>query len=152
MRAAFSLYSVNSCLDTSACWRDAFSCDDRSMLYAVHTHTQPFTGRWSGTTWVGWYQKKLTHSHPSWSSNILYQLPPFTTIHSILCVQFTCLTVFFEVTMMVTENFGIIFPNTFTIPLLCHINGYLKQKEFNSGSKKVTFSSGTYKNLMTSWW
>ena len=23
----------------------------------------------------------------------LYQLPPFTTIHSILCVQFTCLTV-----------------------------------------------------------
>jgi len=51
---------------------------------------------------------------------------------------------------MVTENFGIIFPNTFAIPLLCHINGYLKQKEFNSGSKKVTFSSGIYKNLMTS--
>ena len=47
-----------------------------------HTHTQPFNGRWSGTTWVGWYQKKLTHSHPSWSSDILYQLPAFTMIHS----------------------------------------------------------------------
>ena len=27
---------------------------------------------------------------------ILYQLPPFTTIHSILFVQFTCLTVLFD--------------------------------------------------------
>jgi len=59
-----------------------------------HTHTQPFNGRWSGTTQVGQYQKK--HSHPSWSSDILYQLPPFTTIHSILCVQFTCFTVLFN--------------------------------------------------------
>ena len=55
------------------------------------THTQPFNGRWSGTTQVGRYQKKL--SRPSWSSDILHQLPPFTTIHSILCVQFMCLTV-----------------------------------------------------------
>ena len=41
-------------------------------------------------------EEKLTHSHPSWSSDILYQLPPFTTIHSILSVQFTCLTVLFD--------------------------------------------------------
>ena len=55
------------------------------------THdTQPFNGLWSGTTQVGRYQKKLTHSHPSWSSDTLYQLPPVTTIHSILLVQFTC--------------------------------------------------------------
>ena len=47
-----------------------------------NTHTQPFNGPWSGTTQVGRYQKK--HSHPSWSSDILYQLPPFTTIHSSL--------------------------------------------------------------------
>ena len=33
-------------------------------------------------------EETLTHLHPSWSSDILYQLPPFTTIHSILCVQF----------------------------------------------------------------
>ena len=24
----------------------------------THTHTQPFNGLWSGTTRVGWYQKK----------------------------------------------------------------------------------------------
>jgi len=32
----------------------------------THTHTQPFDGRWSGTTWVGRYQKKHspTHNHP----------------------------------------------------------------------------------------
>ena len=57
------------------------------------THTQPF----NRTTQVGRYQKKtFTHSHPSWSSDILYQLPPSTTIHSILFVQFTCLTDLFH--------------------------------------------------------
>ena len=56
----------------------------------THTHTQPCNGLLSGTTRVGRYQKK--HS-PTWSSDILYHLPPFTTIHGILCVQFTCLTV-----------------------------------------------------------
>ena len=38
-------------------------------------------------------EETFTHSHPSWSSDILYQLPPFTTIHGILFVQFTSLTV-----------------------------------------------------------
>ena len=66
-----------------------------SVLH-THTHTQPFKSRWSGTTRVGRYQKKFTHSHPSWSSDILYQLPPFTTIHSNLCVQFKCLTVLID--------------------------------------------------------
>ena len=67
--------------------------------YHTHTHarTQPFNGLWSGTTRVGRYQKKHSPTHtPSWSSDILYQLPPSTTIHSILFVQFTCLTVFFH--------------------------------------------------------
>jgi len=38
----------------------------------------------------------FTHSQLSWSSTIFYQLPPSTTIHSILFfpVQFLCLTVF----------------------------------------------------------
>ena len=35
----------------------------------------------------------FTHLHPSWSSDILCQLPPFTTIQSILLVQYACLTV-----------------------------------------------------------
>ena len=38
-------------------------------------------------------EETLNHSHPSRLSDILYQLPPLTMIRSILCVQFTCLTV-----------------------------------------------------------
>ena len=29
-------------------------------------------------------EETLTHSHPTWSSDILYQLPPFTTINGII--------------------------------------------------------------------
>jgi len=36
----------------------------------------------------------FNHSHLSCSSANLYQLPPSTTIHSILPAEFTCLTVF----------------------------------------------------------
>ena len=42
------------------------------------------------------HEETLTHSHPSWSSDIFYQLPPSTTIHSILVDQSTYLTVFFH--------------------------------------------------------
>ena len=48
----------------------------------------------SRTTHVSQYQKKHSHSHLSWSSIILYLLPPSIMIHGILTVQFTCLTVF----------------------------------------------------------
>ena len=41
-------------------------------------------------------EETFTHSHPSWSSDIPYQLPPSTTIHSILLVQVACLTVLFH--------------------------------------------------------
>ena len=41
-------------------------------------------------------EETFTRSHPSWSLDILYQLPPFATIHSILFVHFTCLTVLFD--------------------------------------------------------
>jgi len=34
-------------------------------------------------------EETFTHLHLSWSSIILYQLPPSTAIHSILPVQFT---------------------------------------------------------------
>ena len=63
----------------------------------IHTHTQPFN-----PPFVQDYPGKpvpeetFTHSHPSWSPDILYQLPPSTTIHSILLVQYTCLTVLFH--------------------------------------------------------
>ena len=65
-------------------------CRDTHTRTCTHTHTQPF----NGTTWVSQKQKK--HSHPSWSSDILYQLPPPTTTHSIILVQCTCLTVLFH--------------------------------------------------------
>ena len=43
-------------------------------IISLHTHTQR-----QGVT--GRYQKKtLTHSHPSWSSHIFYQLPPFAGV------------------------------------------------------------------------
>ena len=41
-------------------------------------------------------EETFTHSHPSWSSDILYQLPPSTAIYSILCLHFTCLTVLYD--------------------------------------------------------
>jgi len=37
-------------------------------------------------------EETFTHSHLCWSSTILYQLSPSTTIHSILPIQFKCLT------------------------------------------------------------
>jgi len=39
-------------------------------------------------------EETFTHSHLSWSSTILYHLPPSATIHSILPVQFMYLTIF----------------------------------------------------------
>jgi len=52
---------------------------------------RPFYGALSGTTQ---YQKKHSPTHLSWSSTFPYQLLPSTMIHSIIPVQFTCLTVF----------------------------------------------------------
>ena len=56
---------------------------------------QPFYGPSSWTTRVSQYQKKHSPTHVAWSWSNLYQLLPSTTIHSILPVQFTCLTIFF---------------------------------------------------------
>jgi len=68
----------------------------KNQLAQTHTHTQPFNGLWSGTTRVGRYQKKHSPTHPSWSSDILYRLPPFTTTNGIHFVQFTCMTVLLD--------------------------------------------------------
>jgi len=72
----------------------SMSCLQYEHTHA-HTHKQPFNGLWSGTKRVGWYQKKHspTHTH---ESDILYQLPPFTAIHSIFFAQFTSLTVLLD--------------------------------------------------------
>ena len=64
----------------------------------IKTHTtvqQPFVRGYPGEPVP---EETFTHSHPSTSSDILYQLPPSTTtmIHIILLVQFTCLAVLFN--------------------------------------------------------
>jgi len=41
-------------------------------------------------------EETFTHSYLSWSSIIPYLLPPSITIHRILSVHITCLTVFFH--------------------------------------------------------
>ena len=48
----------------------------------------------SGITRVRRYQKKHSPTYLLWLSIIPYLLPPSVTIHGILPVQFTCLTVF----------------------------------------------------------
>jgi len=53
------------------------------------THTTILQPMWAST-------RTFTHSHWSWSSIIPYLLPHPFTIHDILPVQFTCLTVFFH--------------------------------------------------------
>jgi len=53
-----------------------------------------FHGPLSGTTGELVSEETFTLSHLSWSSIVLYLLPPSTAIHSIHSVQFTCLTVF----------------------------------------------------------
>jgi len=55
----------------------------------THTHTQPFNGFVRDNLGRPVPDETLTHSHPTWSLDILYHLPPFTTIHGILFVHFT---------------------------------------------------------------
>ena len=65
----------------------------------TQTHTHTHTTVWWPLVWdyLGrpLPEETFTHSQPSWSSDILHQLPASTMIRSILFVQFTCLTVLF---------------------------------------------------------
>jgi len=55
----------------------------------THTHTQPFSRLWSGTTRVGRYQKQHspTHTHPDHRTSFIIFLH-FTTINGILFCSF----------------------------------------------------------------
>ena len=69
-----------------------------SLFFVIETHTtvyRPFVRDYPGRP-VPEETFTFTHSHPSSSSDSLYQLPPSTTIYSILLVQFTWLTVLFH--------------------------------------------------------
>ena len=68
-------------------------CYDERLKY-LHTHTHDrLTAFGPGQPGRPVPEETLTHSHPSWSSDILYHLPPFTAINGILFVHFTRLTV-----------------------------------------------------------
>jgi len=59
----------------------------------THNHIVAFCPGLPG--WAGTRRNTPTHTYPD-QQTLFYQLPPSTTIHSILCVQFTCLTVLFH--------------------------------------------------------
>ena len=81
----------------SRCKVSALYCEVLALVYFwintrtythvhTHTHTQPFNDPFSGTTRASRYQKKHspTHTHPVPDhQNILYKLPPSTTIYSV---------------------------------------------------------------------
>ena len=52
----------------------------------THTHTEPFNGLWSGTTRVGWYQKKHspTHTHPDHRTSFINFLQLLRSVASSL--------------------------------------------------------------------
>ena len=99
--ACVSLLYIHTYCKVPLQWTCSWSVTLNSTLTLTLTltYTQPFNSPLSGSTRVGQHQKKhsLIHSsHLSWSTDIRYQLPPSTTIHGILLVQFTCLTVLFH--------------------------------------------------------
>ena len=75
-----------------------------SHFHSFYTHTHAHTHTHTTVYWPFFCsyldgpvpEVTFTHSHPSWSSDILYQLPPSVVIHSIATVQVTCLTVLFH--------------------------------------------------------
>jgi len=74
------------------------------MHACTHTNTQPFYGSldfvWDNPGEPA-PKETFTHSHLFWSSIILYLLHPSIAIHGILSVQFTCLPVFFCISLQV---------------------------------------------------
>jgi len=67
-----------------------------SSIKLLQLLLQLFYGPLSGTTWASWHQKKHSPIHLSWPSSNLYQLLPCPTTHSIILVQFICLTIFLQ--------------------------------------------------------
>jgi len=101
------MLSVDGDSDAAVDWRPEFelrnlpfwitschfyiSTKQQADITTTTTDLQPFVWDYQGKLVQ---EETFTHSYPYWSSTILYQLPPFAMIHSILPVQFMCLTVF----------------------------------------------------------
>jgi len=85
---------ISGCL---FCDRQTTSWISHKTAPPQHIHTQPFNSLFFRDN-LGRPvpEETFSNSHPSWSSDILYQLPPFTTIRSNLSDQLRCLTVLFD--------------------------------------------------------
>ena len=83
-------FEITSTINNARVQLWSFITHYKTSLLCKHQHTQSCSRVCAG--WAGTRKKTFTHSHLSWSSNILYQLSPPPTIHSILLVQFTYLT------------------------------------------------------------
>ena len=73
----------NMWCSTDACSIRLHLCNACSEAY---THTQPFSGRLSGTTWVGQYQKKHspTHTQPDHQTSFISFLHQLQSMFSML--------------------------------------------------------------------
>jgi len=88
-------------VNVTSLWKlSCYTCNHFYTLYILHTHThtntQPFYGSLNSVRdnlGEPIPEGTFTHSYLSWSS-VISLLPPYITIHGILPVQFTCLTVF----------------------------------------------------------
>ena len=86
----------------------------------THTHTQPFNSS-PDFVWDNQGEpvpeETFTHSHLSWSSIIRYLLPSYITIHGILSVHFTRLTIFSTTSVQVFFglHFGLASSTSYTI-------------------------------------
>ena len=99
-RTVMCLQCIKACDKLLYCTTVQHGCKDvmccswvlKSYLFDAHTHNRlrPLIRDNPGRPVP---EETLTHSHPSWSLDILYHLPPFTTINGILFIHFTCLTV-----------------------------------------------------------
>jgi len=94
--------------------------------YGSHYNNNCFMALCPGPSVPGWASTRRIHSptHQSWSSTILYQLSPSTTIDSNVPVQFTCLTVSFAqvlfglpLGMEPSTSYSIHFVTQFTLEL-----------------------------------
>ena len=102
----------------------------------AHTHTQPFYGS------VDFVRDNLgepvpeetfAHSHSSWSSTVPNLFHPSNTIHGILPLQFTCLTVVFH-------NLSPSFLWSTSWPGTLHLISTKKQQKRTSKQRKQVWS------------
>jgi len=79
----------DGCITHCTAWHYSDSIPQHTHTTAVWPFVQDYPGRPVP-------EETFTHSHPSWSTNILYQLPPYSIVLvQLTCFSTTCLQVVF---------------------------------------------------------